>query len=77
MVWCPPLSRPGAGCFDAAKLDTRPAQPALDMTKGTRFNADWGINYVPKRQQGSGVPRKVTCEQCFFKRNMLCALDLE
>jgi hypothetical protein len=21
-------------------------------------------------------PRKVTCEECFFKRNMLCALDL-
>lgn len=32
---------------------------------------------MPRRQQGSGAPRKVTCEECFFKRNLLCALDLE
>ena len=27
---------------------------------------------MPKR---SGSARKVSCEDCFFRRNMLCALD--
>jgi hypothetical protein len=29
---------------------------------------------VPK--QSKRAPRKVSCDECFFKRNMLCALDL-
>lgn len=28
-------------------------------------------------QQGRRRARKVSCEECFFKANMLCALDLE
>lgn len=28
-----------------------------------------------RQQRRSG--RKVSCEECFFKRNMLCALELE
>jgi hypothetical protein len=27
--------------------------------------------------KGRTVAKKVTCEQCFFRRNMLCALTLE
>jgi hypothetical protein len=46
-------------------------------TRGTCPDADWGINDVPSRQQGRGAPRKVTCEECFFKRNLLCALALD
>jgi hypothetical protein len=26
---------------------------------------------------GRGAGRKVSCEQCFFHRNLLCALDLD
>lgn len=29
-----------------------------------------------QRTQGKRAAPKVTCEECFFRRNMLCALDL-
>jgi hypothetical protein len=29
------------------------------------------------RQQGRRASQKVTCENCYFRRNMLCALELE
>ena len=29
-----------------------------------------------QRAQGTRAKRKVTCEECYFKRNGLCALDL-
>jgi hypothetical protein len=27
--------------------------------------------------QGKRVARKVTCEDCYFRRNLLCALELD
>jgi hypothetical protein len=30
---------------------------------------------VPSKQV-KRAPRKVTCEECYFRRNLLCALDL-
>lgn len=34
---------------------------------------------MAKKQTGGRAPRarKVTCEECYFRRNMLCALDLQ
>jgi hypothetical protein len=34
---------------------------------------------LPKKQSGGRAARahKVTCEECYFKRNLLCALDLQ
>ena len=29
----------------------------------------------PRARNGRKKARKVTCEECFFHRNMLCALD--
>lgn len=31
---------------------------------------------MAKRQSGARATRKVTCEECYFRRNMLCALEL-
>jgi hypothetical protein len=31
---------------------------------------------VPSKQQSKRATRKVTCEDCFFHTNMLCALEL-
>jgi len=31
---------------------------------------------LAKRQSGARAARKVTCEECYFRRNMLCALQL-
>jgi hypothetical protein len=28
-------------------------------------------------QRGGGKPKGASCEDCYFRRNMLCALDLE
>jgi hypothetical protein len=28
-------------------------------------------------KQGRGTTKKVSCEDCFFKRNLLCALELD
>ncbi len=36
----------------------------------------WGAALAQGRKSARIVARKVTCEECFFKRNMLCALDL-
>ena len=29
-----------------------------------------------QRKQSKRAPRKVSCEECYFRRNLLCALDL-
>jgi hypothetical protein len=42
------------------------------------------VLYIDSRQgvgavqsvQSKRVPRKVSCEECYFRRNLLCALDL-
>jgi hypothetical protein len=47
-------------CFDA----TRP------------FNQMAGRQWVATRTQGKRAARKVSCEECFFRCNLLCALDL-
>jgi hypothetical protein len=31
---------------------------------------------LAQRQQSARGARKVTCDECFFRRNLLCALDL-
>ncbi len=31
---------------------------------------------MASRAQGRRVAKKVTCEECYFRCNMLCALDL-
>jgi hypothetical protein len=31
---------------------------------------------VPKQSRSKGRNVAVTCDQCYFRRNMLCALDL-
>jgi hypothetical protein len=36
-----------------------------------------GKSRVPQRQLGKRPARKVTCDDCFFKRNLLCALALD
>jgi len=32
---------------------------------------------VQRAKQGRRSARKVSCEDCYFKRNMLCALELD
>lgn len=32
---------------------------------------------MQRRQQGRRATRKVSCEDCYFRRNMLCALELD
>lgn len=32
---------------------------------------------MQRRQQGRRAARKVSCEDCYFRRNMLCALELD
>jgi hypothetical protein len=32
---------------------------------------------VAQRKQGGRAVRKVTCEECYFRRNLLCALELD
>jgi hypothetical protein len=40
------------------------------------FNASGrGAGQVP-RQESKRASRKVSCEECYFRRNLLCALDL-
>jgi hypothetical protein len=29
-----------------------------------------------QRKQGGRSPRKVSCDECYFRRNLLCALEL-
>jgi hypothetical protein len=36
----------------------------------------WLGGRVATRTQGKRVARKVSCEECFFRCNLLCALDL-
>jgi hypothetical protein len=31
---------------------------------------------LAQRKQGGRAVRKVTCDECYFRRNLLCALDL-
>jgi hypothetical protein len=31
---------------------------------------------LAKRQSGARAARNVTCDDCYFRRNMLCALEL-
>lgn len=35
-----------------------------------------GGHEVQSGRQGRRQPSRVSCEECFFKRNMLCALEL-
>ena len=35
-----------------------------------------GGNAVATKTQGKRAPGKVSCEECFFRCNLLCALDL-
>jgi hypothetical protein len=42
-------------------------------------NEDWGAMAVQAKQvkrQSTRAPRKVSCEECYFHVNLLCALDL-
>jgi hypothetical protein len=40
------------------------------------FNQMAGRQWVATKTQGKRAGRKVSCEECFFRCNLLCALDL-
>ncbi len=55
-----------------------PRQPAGSRwTSQAVTHANQGSFNVQRRQPSKRAPRKVTCDECFFRCNMLCALELD
>ncbi len=52
-------------------------RPHPGGAKYRKHSKIWGATLGQAGKSARAVARKVTCEECYFKRNMLCALDLQ